>query len=45
MLYNFFLGTVELPAEKFVSEEDNVNTLIPKKIILSSNEEIYAETR
>lgn len=39
------LGTVELPAEKFVSEEENVNILTRKKIILNSNDEIYAETR
>jgi len=41
----FVLGTVELPADKFVSEEDNVNTLARKKIVLNSNDEIFAETR
>jgi len=38
-------GTVELPANKFVSDEDNVNTLTRKKIVLNSNDEIFAETR
>lgn len=41
----FVLGTVELPAEKFVSEEENINVLTPKKIVLNSNDEIFAETR
>jgi hypothetical protein len=44
-LLNFVLGTVELPADKFVSEEDNVNTLTHKKLVLNSNDEIFAETR
>jgi hypothetical protein len=39
------LGTVELPANKFVSDEENVNTLTHKKIVLNSNDEIFAETR
>lgn len=38
-------GTVEFPADKFVSDEDNVNTLTRKKIVLNSNDEIFAETR
>lgn len=45
VLSYFVSGTVELPADKFVSEEDNVNTLTRKKIVLNSNDEIFAETR
>lgn len=45
ILLNFDLGTVELPADKFVSEEDNANTLTCKKLVLNSNDEIFAETR
>lgn len=41
----FILGTVELPANQFVSDEENVNTLTNKKIVLNSNDEIFAETR
>lgn len=41
----FISGTVELPADKFNSEEENINVLTQKKIVLNSNDEIFAETR
>uniref|UniRef100_A0A2S2PDZ3 Vacuolar protein sorting-associated protein 33A n=1 Tax=Schizaphis graminum TaxID=13262 RepID=A0A2S2PDZ3_SCHGA len=44
-LFGIDCCTVELPADKFVSEEDNVNTLTRKKLVLNSNDEIFAETR
>jgi len=45
IIFCYNIGTVELPADKFVSEEDNVNTLTRKKIVLNSNDEIFDETR
>ncbi|XP_025409847.1 vacuolar protein sorting-associated protein 33A [Sipha flava] len=44
-LFGIDCCTVELPANKFVSDEENVNTLTHKKIVLNSNDEIFAETR
>lgn len=35
---------MQLPANKFMSEEENEN-LSCKKIVLNSNDEIFAETR
>ncbi|XP_050427977.1 vacuolar protein sorting-associated protein 33A [Adelges cooleyi] len=44
-LYGIDCCTVELPADKFVSEEGNSNVLSHKKIVLNSSDEIFAETR
>ncbi|VVC35846.1 Hypothetical protein CINCED_3A007180 [Cinara cedri] len=44
-LFGIDCCTVALPADKFVSEEENVNMLTQKKIILNSSDEIFAETR
>ncbi|XP_050526937.1 vacuolar protein sorting-associated protein 33A [Daktulosphaira vitifoliae] len=44
-LFGIDCCTVELPAEKFVSDEENKNVLSLRKIVLNSSDEIFAETR